>query len=161
MKFFQTTLCAMIAATTLVAIAAQENPTMHVSGTFDVTLAGQPADNPQARAAQIERMSIEKKYHGAIVGTSSGEMLSVKDERDTGAYVALEKVTGSLQGRSGTFLLAHSGFMSGGAIGHWSLEIVPDSGTGALAGLRGTMKFAVVEGARHSYELEYSLSGAR
>ena len=102
-------------------------------------------------------MSIDKKYHGVLVGTSTGEMLSVKDERNTGAYVAIERVTGTLDGRRGTFLLAHSGFMSGGAIGRWSLEVVPDSGTEQLAGLSGTMKFIIADG-KHFYEFEYSLS---
>ena len=95
---------------------------MHASGYFDVTLAPQAADNPQVRTAQIDRLSIDKKYHGDAQGTSTGQMQAIKDDRDTGAYVALEKVVASLQGRNGTFMLMHYGYMSQGAesaVGSW------------------------------------------
>lgn len=129
---------------------------MHASGHFDVTLAPQAADNPQVRTAQIDRLSIDKKYHGDLQGTSTGQMQAIKDDRDTGAYVALEKVVASLHGRNGTFMLMHYGYMSQGAVGRWLVEIVPDSGTGELAGLSGTMKIIPRDG-KHYYEIEYGL----
>ena len=129
---------------------------MHASGYFDVTLAPQAADNPQVRTAQINRLSIDKKYHGDVQGTSSGQMQAIRDDRNTGAYVALEKVVASLQGRNGTFMLMHFGYMSHGAVGRWLVEIVPDSGTGDLAGLTGTMKI-IQKDEKHFYEIEYAL----
>jgi hypothetical protein len=135
---------------------SEEHLLMHASGYFDVTLAPQAADNPQVRTAQIERLSIDKKYHGDVQGTSAGQMQAIRDDRDTGAYVALEKVVASLQGRSGTFMLMHYGYMSQGAIGRWLVEVVPNSGTGALAGLSGTMKI-IQKDQKHFYEIEYAL----
>ena len=130
---------------------------MHASGYFDVTLAPQTADNPQVRTAQIERLSIDKKYHGDVQGTSTGQMQAIKNAEDTGAYVALEKVVASLHGRNGTFMLMHYGYMSKGAVGRWLVEIVPDSGTGELAGLSGTMKIIPKDG-MHYYEIDYALT---
>ena len=135
---------------------SEEHLLMHASGYFDVTLAPQAADNPQVRTAQIDRLSIDKKYHGDVQGTSTGQMQAIKDDRNTGAYVALEKVVASLKGRSGTFMLMHYGYMSQGGVGRWLVEIVPDSGTGELAGLSGTMKIIQKDG-KHYYEIEYAL----
>jgi hypothetical protein len=115
---------------------SEEHLLMHASGYFDVTLAPQAADNPQV---------------------STGQMQAIKDDRDTGAYVALEKVVASLQGRNGTFMLMHYGYMSQGAVGRWLVEIVPNSGTGELAGLSGAMKIIQKDG-KHYYEIEYALS---
>lgn len=131
---------------------------MHASGYFDVTLAPQAADNPQVRTAQIDRLSIDKKYHGDLQGTSAGQMQAIKDDGHTGAYVALEKVVASLQGRSGTFMLMHYGYMSQDVVGRWLVEVVPNSGTGGLAGLSGTMKIILKDG-KHYYEIEYALPG--
>jgi hypothetical protein len=135
---------------------SEEHSIMHASGYFDVTLAPQAADNPQVRTAQIDRLSIDKKYHGDVQGTSTGQMQAIKDDRNTGAYVALEKVVASLKGRSGTFMLMHYGYMSQDVVGRWLVEIVPNSGTGALAGLSGTMKIIPKDG-KHYYEIEYAL----
>jgi hypothetical protein len=135
---------------------SEEHLLMHASGYFDVTLAPQAADNPQVHTAQIDRLSIDKKYHGDVQGTSTGQMQAIKDDRNTGAYVALEKVVASLKGRSGTFMLMHYGYMSQGAVGRWLVEIVPDSGTDELAGLSGTVKIIQKDG-KHYYEIEYAL----
>jgi hypothetical protein len=135
---------------------SEEHLPMHASGYFDVTLAPQAADNPQVRTAQIDRLSIDKKYHGDVQGTSAGQMQAIRDDRNTGAYVALEKVVASLHGRKGTFMLMHYGYMSQGAVGRWLVEIVPDSGTGELAGLSGTMKI-IQKDEKHFYEIEYAL----
>jgi hypothetical protein len=139
---------------------SEEHQLMHASGYFDVTLAPQAADNPQVNSAQIERLSIDKKYHGDVQGTSTGQMQAIRDDRDTGAYVALEKVVASLKGRNGTFMLMHYGYMRQGAVGRWLVEIVPDSGTGELAGLSGTMKIIQKDG-KHNYEIEYALPEPR
>ncbi|MET0497829.1 MAG: DUF3224 domain-containing protein [Steroidobacteraceae bacterium] len=129
---------------------------MNASGHFDVKLEPQKADNPHAQAANLLRMSIYKQFSGAIEGTSNGEMLATRDAQDSGAYVAIEKITGSLLGRRGSFVLRHSGEMSRGVVQNWLVAVVPDSGTEQLQGLTGTMKIAVDEG-RHSYDFTYTL----
>jgi hypothetical protein len=67
----------------------------------------------------------------------------------------MEKVTGTLAGRAGTFVLQHSGTMTRG-VQQLTVTVVPDSGTGALAGLSGTMTVRI-EGGKHSYEFTYEL----
>jgi hypothetical protein len=134
----------------------KERPIMYASGTFEVKLEPQKADNPQAEAAGLSRLSIAKQYHGTLEAASNGEMLAVGDGKVSGAYVAIEKVTGSLQGRSGSFALVHSAVMRHGAPENWSVTVVPDSGTEQLAGLSGTMTIQI-DGDRHAYELSYTL----
>lgn len=106
--------------------------------------------------ASLGRMSIDKTFEGDLQGTSRGEMLTAMGSvKGSAVYVAIERVTGTIDGRSGTFVLAHRGTMTRGA---QSLEItvVPDSGTGQLAGISGTMAITIVNG-KHLYDLEYSL----
>jgi hypothetical protein len=126
--------------------------TTRATGTFQVQLA------PQETAAAIGRMSIDKEFLGDLQGTSKGEMLAVRTAVEGSAgYVAMEQVTGTLHGRSGTFYLQHTGTMDRGAP-RLSVTVVPDSGTGELEGLSGTMNI-IIEGGRHSYEFEYTLPG--
>jgi hypothetical protein len=102
-------------------------------------------------------MSIVKRFHGDLEATSYGEMLSaVGDVKGSAGYVALERVNGILQGRSGSFVLQHSGTMTRGAP-ELSVTVVPDSGTGELVGLSGRLTIKIESGA-HSYEFEYTLS---
>lgn len=131
-----------------------EADTMRATGTFDVTLTPEtPADDVPGT---IGRMSIEKRFHGDLVGTSVGEMLAAMTAVDgSAAYVAIETVTGTLHGRSGTFVLQHSGTMARGAQ-RLSVRVVPDSGTGELGGLEGEMSIEIADG-RHSYVFEYTL----
>jgi hypothetical protein len=129
---------------------------MNASGSFDVKLEPQKTDNPHAQAANLGRLSIHKQIRGAIEGTSNGEMLAIRDEQQSGAYVAIERVTGSLQGRSGSFVLMHSAVMKRGVPESWSVAVVPDSGTEQLAGLSGTMKITINDGG-HFYDFQYAL----
>ena len=129
---------------------------MHVAGTFDVKVQPQQPDHPAARASGLGRLSLDKRFHGPLDGISQGEMLASGDGRESGAYVALEKVTGTLDGRSGSFVLMHSAVMVRGTPQDWSVKVVHDSGTGELAGLAGTMTIRIESG-RHYYDLEYSL----
>lgn len=123
------------------------------SGTFEVKLT--PLDSEGVPA----RMSIDKQFHGDIQGASKGQMLAAMTGVEGSAgYVAMELVTGTLAGRSGTFVLQHSGTMNRGAPS-LTITVVPDSGTGELAGLEGTMTIEIVNG-QHSYELEYTLPAA-
>jgi Protein of unknown function (DUF3224) len=126
------------------------------AGSFEVKLTPQPPDEHPAGAA-VGRMMIDKHFHGDLEGTSHGQMLAASTGVKTSAgYVALERVTGTLQGRGGTFVLQHSGTMNRG-VPSLSITVVPDSGTGELAGLAGRMTI-VVEGGKHSYEFEYTIS---
>ena len=104
----------------------------------------------------LGRMSIDKAFHGDLEGTSQGEMLSAGTSvKDSAGYVAIERVRGTLHGRSGTFILQHSGTMTRGAP-QLSVTVVPDSGTDQLAGLAGKMAIHIESGA-HSYEFDYTL----
>jgi len=130
--------------------------TMHASGTFEVKLNVQNADNTAAENAKLGRMSSEKQFHGDLTGTSAGEMLSVGTEvKGSAGYVAMERVTGTLHGRTGTFALQHSGTMTRGEP-QLSVTVVPDSGTGELVGIVGKMAIKIVE-KKHFYEFEYTL----
>ena len=101
-------------------------------------------------------MSIDKQFHGDLEAVSKGEMLSAMTEvKGSAGYVAIERVTGSLHGRKGSFVLQHSGTMNRGSA-TLSVTVVPDSGTGQLVGLAGKMAI-VIEAGKHSYELEYTV----
>lgn len=133
----------------------------HASGAFDVKMAPQKADNAVAEAANLSRMSLDKQYHGDLEATAKGEMLATSpDAKGSGVYVALERVTGTLKGRSGSFLLHHTGIMRRG-VPQLIIEVVPDSGTGQLAGLSGKMNINIAAGGKHSYDFEYALPEAQ
>ena len=101
-------------------------------------------------------MSIDKRFHGELEATSKGEMLSAgTGVKGSAGYVAIERVAGTLQGRNGTFVLQHSATMNRGTP-RLTIAVVPDSGTGELTGLEGTMTIDVVDG-RHSYVFEFSI----
>jgi hypothetical protein len=132
--------------------------TTQARGTFEVKL--KPMAPPdQAAGSTLGRMSIDKQFHGDLEATSKGEMLSAgTDVKGSAGYVAIERVTGTLSGRPGSFVLQHSGTMSGGTQ-QLSITVVPDSGSGQLVGLAGTMGINIVEG-KHSYDLDYTLPDA-
>ena len=126
-------------------------------GMFDVKLAVQtPASGEEAT---IARMTIDKQFRGDLEGTSKGQMLAAgTDAQGSAGYVALERVTGVLQGRSGSFVLQHSATMDRGTP-TLSIAVVPDSGTGDLAGLTGTM-IITVEAGQHAYDFDYAIASA-
>ncbi|PYT10028.1 MAG: DUF3224 domain-containing protein [Acidobacteria bacterium] len=102
------------------------------------------------------RMLLDKRFEGDLVGTGKGEMLTaLTSVKGSAGYVAIERVAGTLHGRSGAFVFQHSGSMNRGAQ-QLSITVVPDSGTGALVGISGTFKLNIVDG-KHFYEFEYSL----
>ena len=128
---------------------------MQAKGTFEVKLSPLEPYN-QAADAKIGRMSIDKTFAGDLVGTSQGEMLSGGSPAEGSAgYVAIERVTGALQGRSGSVLLQHSGTMTPTSQKS-TISVVPGSGTGELEGIAGTMSIEI-EGGEHSYEFDYTL----
>ncbi len=110
----------------------------------------------QAADAKVGRMSIDKVFAGDLVATSQGEMLTGGSPAEGSAgYVAIERVTGTLDGREGSFLLQHSGTMTPAAQ-ELTISVVPASGTGELAGLAGTMSIEIENG-QHLYSFEYTL----
>jgi len=128
----------------------------HAGGTFDVKIIPQTPDNKEAQSANIARMSIDKQFHGDLQGVSNGEMLAVRSESLTsGGYVAIERITGTLHGQTGSFALQHSGAMSGGAQ-QLTITVVPDSGTDKLTGITGKM-IIKIENKQHFYEFDYAL----
>ncbi len=127
----------------------------HASGMFEVKLNPQPPDD-KVGDPTVGRMSIEKQFHGDLEATSKGQMLTaMTDVKGSAGYVAIERVAGTLHGRSGTFALQHTGTMTRGAP-QLNVTVVPDSGTGQLVGLAGKMEIKITDG-KHSYEFEYTL----
>jgi hypothetical protein len=120
------------------------------NGSFIVKL------TPQTPEADVGRMLIDKTFSGDLEGTSQGQMLTaMTDVKGSAGYVAIERVTGKLHDRSGAFALQHTGTMNRGTP-QLSVTVVPDSGTGELAGLSGSMTIDISDG-KHSYSFEYSL----
>jgi len=130
----------------------------HARGTFEVTLTPQAAEENgtgNGNDLSVGRMIIDKQFAGDLTGTSKGQMLAVGTKiKGSAGYVAMEWVSGILQGRSGRFALQHSGTMTRGAPA-LSITVVPDSGTGELAGLSGKMTIEIAEG-KHSYGFAYA-----
>ena len=129
---------------------------MTARGTFDVKVTPQPQDD--SAGGPFGRLFLDKQFHGDLNATSQGTMLGAGTAVEgSGAYVALELVTGTLDGKQGSFILQHKGTMRKGAY-DMSVTVVPDSGTDDLVGLAGEMKI-IIEGGKHGYELNYSLGG--
>jgi hypothetical protein len=130
--------------------------TKHAKGTFEVKISPQAADE-NVGDPTVGRMSIDKQFVGDIDATSKGQMLSaMTDVQGSAGYVALERVNGTLDGRKGTFVLQHLGIMKRG-VPELSIKVVPDSGTGELVGLEGTMTIDIVD-SKHFYEFEYTIA---
>src|SRR6185369_1022221 len=126
--------------------------TNRASGTFEVKM------SPQETDMSVGRMTIDKQFQGDLVGASKGQMLMASSDsvKNSAGYVAIEKVTGTLNGRRGSFYLQHNGVMTRG-VGELTITVIPDSGTDQLVGLRGKMNIIIAEG-KHSYEFEYMLA---
>lgn len=151
---------ATLAANAVPSPATQEENAMpepvtgreRISGRFDVKLIPQDdKDDPSGLA----RLLLDKTFHGELAATSRGQMLGMRTAGNTsGGYVAMEKVTGTLQGRNGSFWLQHCGVARRG-VNTLTLEVVPDSGEGELEGLGGAMRIVVKEGGAHYYEFDF------
>jgi len=123
------------------------------TGTFDVVIKPLEA-YAHAEAPSLGRMSLNKQLHGDLDGTSIGEMLTASTAvKDSAVYVAVERFTGTVAGKRGTFLLHHTGLMERGAQ-KLSINIVPDSGTDDLVGISGSMTIDIRDG-KHYYALDY------
>ncbi len=127
---------------------------MQAKGEFEVKLT--PQDDT-AIESPLGRMAIDKQFRGDLEAASKGQMLAVMTAvQGSGVYVAIEKVTGTLQGRKGSFFLHHTGVMERGA-SQLDVTVVPDSGTEELEGLSGKMQIIVADG-KHAYAFEYTIN---
>lgn len=128
--------------------------THHATGPFDVKVTHQDDSSADPLLA---RMMLDKQYHGDLEATGQGQMLTAGTAvKGSGAYVAIEKVSGTLKGRTGSFVLQHTGTMTQN-VPLLSITVVPDSGTGQLAGITGKMTITIAAGGKHSYDFEYTL----
>ena len=128
----------------------------HATGSFEVNLVPQSLADADA-GPLMGRLSINKTFSGGLQATSKGEMLSAGTAvKGSAGYVAMERVTGTLNGKSGSFVLQHSGTMNRGTP-RLTVSVVPDSGTDELAGLTGTLSIQIAEG-KHSYAMDYEIS---
>jgi hypothetical protein len=146
--------CACLAATARTQESGKE-PAMHAKGTFDVKITPQP-DPDKAEGSTLGRMTLDKQLKGDLEATGKGQMLTaMTDVKGSAGYVAIERITGTLSGRKGSFVLQHTGTMQG-PTRDLSITVVPDSGTGDLVGLSGKFH-VVIEDGTHSYDFEYTL----
>ncbi|MEO8759214.1 MAG: DUF3224 domain-containing protein [Devosia sp.] len=126
-------------------------------GPFEVRLTPQPVDAREA-AAFLGRLNLDKSFHGDLEATSVGQMLAARGDVPTSAgYVAIERLTGTLAGKSGSFVLQHSGH-SGPAGQSLAINVISDSGTDGLKRLSGTMMIIIAPDGAHSYEFDYEFT---
>jgi Protein of unknown function (DUF3224) len=132
--------------------STQMKKPMTARGTFDVKVTPQP--QVDSAGGPFGRLFLDKQFHGDLEAVSKGQMLAAQTAVEgSGAYVAFELVTGTLNGKRGSFILQHKGTMRKGVY-EMSVTVVPDSGTDELAGIAGAMKINI-DGGKHSYEFEY------
>lgn len=132
--------------------------TARACGTFEIQFVHGPED--KIEGVSMGRRSADKQYSGDIEGTAKGEMLAALTNIKTSAgYVAMERVIGTLHGRKGTFLLQHAATTTA-TTRDFNVTVVPDSGTGQLAGLMGRMMIHIIDG-KHLYEFDYTLPESR
>jgi uncharacterized protein DUF3224 len=119
-------------------------------------------DVDKAQGAALGRMTLDKQFTGDLTGTSKGQMLTaMTDVKGSAGYVAIERVTGTLQGHNGSFVLQHFATMSAASGPQQSITVVPDSGTGQLVGIAGQMLIKIAADGKHSYEFAYKLPAAQ
>jgi hypothetical protein len=141
--------------------AAQNGATVtkRATGAFDVKLAPD-GEADKAEGSTLARYSLDKQYHGGLDATAKGTMLTAgTDVKGSAGYVAIERVTGTLDGRTGSFVLQHSGTLTRGAA-EQSITVVPDSGTSQLTGLAGKLT-VIIDAGKHSYTFDYTFPAAQ
>jgi hypothetical protein len=129
---------------------------IRASGRFDIDAWDEQAYD-EREGAKLARTHVSKTFHGGIEGTSTAELLMAYAQEGAAAYVGIERVEGSVNGQHGTFVLAHKavGSAAGGAL---EISVVPNSGTGSLRGLSGTLNLTIEGDGARNYTLEYDLS---
>lgn len=128
---------------------------MNAKGPFEVTMKAEPPYDARDGVI-LARVTFDKMFSGVLEATSVVQMIAARTPvADSAGYVAIERVEGTLQGKRGSFILQHSGVSTRGTK-TLSLTVVPDSATGELTGLSGSMKIDIIEG-KHFYDFEYRL----
>ena len=135
---------------------AREKAVQHATGRFEVKLTPEAQVPAPEGGMATGRMGIAKTFAGGMTGTATGTMLTAGTPGDAMAYVAIDQFRGTVDGKAGGFLLLHRGTMSKAGGGELSVAIAPDTGTGALAGIEGTLSIDIRDGA-HFYDLAYTL----
>ena len=131
---------------------------MRAVGPFNVKLTPQTSET-ESDATVLGRLTIDKQFEGDLVASSKGQMLAAGTQvKGSAGYVAIEKVTGKLGDREGSFHLLHSATMNRG-VPSLSIVVVPDSGTEGFVGLSGSMQIEIAEG-KHSYLFDYEISNS-
>lgn len=124
-------------------------------GTFEVQVTPEPPIDA-VDGVSIGRVTVQKQIRGGLEATTVVHMLGVRTPIDgMGGYVAIERVTGTLEGKRGTFVLQHGGTMAGGKP-TLHVTVVPGSGTGELVGLRGNFEITI-EAGKHFYAFDWSI----
>ena len=151
---------ALLARAPQTATAQQETTVPHhATGTFEVRVTPQQPE-PALADTGIARLLLDKKFHGDLEATSQGQMLAFGGpQKGSGGYVAIERVSGTLAGRTGAFALQHSGTMQPAGT-HLTITVIPDSGTDGLQGIAGSMNI-IIEAGKHSYTFDYTLPAPR
>jgi Protein of unknown function (DUF3224) len=128
---------------------------MVAKGTFSVEI--RPVGEPvMSEGVSTGHMSLSKEFEGDLLGSSQGTMLTAMTSiKGSAGYVAIERFTGTLHGRTGAIVFQHSGVMNRGAQ-QLTITVVPDSGAGELAGISGSLSITIVD-RKHFYEFDYSL----
>jgi len=153
-RWYLTAYVLCCAALVLAQQPKKDNIAYHATGPFEVKLTPQP---PEGEPTTLRRMTVDKQFHGELEAVSQGQMLSVTARtKGSAGYVAMEIVNGTLGGHRGTFVLQHSGTMNRGQP-QLSVTVVPDSGTGELRGLSGSMKIRIEPGGNHFYDFDYQI----
>lgn len=124
----------------------------HAKGSFDVTITPQES----ASDAPVARMLLYKEFHGDLEAIAHGEMMAAHEPlTGAGVYVAIDRVSGTLHGKAGSFIIAHRGIRNSEGQ-QLEIVIVAGSGTGQLAGITGTVGIEIVD-KKHFYSVEYEL----
>ena len=146
---------ALVATLAAGAAFAEETAMHHAKGEFDVQVTPKELDGPAADPS-FSRLALAKTLRGDLEGTGAGQMLAAGGpDSGAGAYVAIERITGKLDGKEGSFALMHNGTMDASGY-HLDVTVVPGSGTGELQGISGTFTI-LIEGGKHSYDFAYQL----
>jgi len=132
----------------------------HATGTFEVTLTPEAGGEAPEGGLPTSRMGIAKTFSGGMTGTARGTMLAAGTPgKGAAAYVAVDQVTATIDGRSGGFVLLHRGTMTRGGESALEVRVAPDTGSGGLAGIEGTLSIEIVDG-QHRYDFAYTLPDA-
>lgn len=151
-------LALLLAAPFLLAAQTGAPMTKHATGTFEVTITPESQAPAPAGGVATARMGLSKRFSGGLEGTATGTMLSagMPAPGASATYVAIDQFHGTLEGRQGGFVLAHRGTMTKAGGAALTILVSPDSGTGALEGIAGSLSIELRDG-RHFYDLAYTL----